>query len=794
MTDILKIENGVLRACTDKSVTSVVIPEGVRRIGRIAFLDCASLVSVEIPEGVRYIDERAFNRCSSLESVVLPSSVTEIGEYAFRTCKSLKSVVIKSSATKICEGAFEYCESITSVEFSGTVAQWKEVEGKEVNLLHYIPAMSVKCSDGEWQKPVIFVKDGIAVKCLYNKATSVEIPEGVTAIGKNAFSRCKSLTSVVIPPSVTEIGVGAFQSCESLSAVEIPPSVTKIGEFTFFLCSSLKSVVIPSSVTEIGEFAFSDCKSLSTVTLGDDFEKVPFEWFDSLNEANPNYEIVCTEGSSTYKAVNRNPKLRTHLNSMEIAKEKKIAEINKACVTALLSSLLKGVSDSSFDILSNTNSATTVLVKIGKNAGVFKLGEDSSKWLVTLRKVIEVLSDSIKSGADIFAVITEQGLPLAEIPENARLTTLKADSDGSLNFFAAGELDNIQYEDVKNIALFGVTKIGEGVFHDYKSLESVEIPDDVTEIGESAFIGCNIDNFSHPLLTIENGCAIKENVVLYCTSQSDSIKIPDGVTEIGESAFRGCMSLSSVVIPSSVTEICESAFYDCTSLSSVVIPSSVTVIGEYAFCGCKSLTSVEIPEGVTEIGEKAFEGCNISELSHPCLTIKGGFAIKDNVLLYCTSPSDSITIPEGVTEICESAFYGCTSLASVEIPPSITEISERAFEGCTSLSSVAIGEGVTKIDWCAFRDCSSLSSVVIPPSVTKIDWCAFYGCSSLSSVSIPPSVAEIGKYAFFHCDSLSSVEFGGTMAQWKAVKKGKTWNGNASAKTVKCADGEAALA
>ena len=107
---------------------------------------------------------------------------------------------------------------------------------------------------------------------------------------------------------------------------------------------------------------------------------------------------------------------------------------------------------------------------------------------------------------------------------------------------------------------------------------------------------------------------------------------------------------------------------------------------------------------------------------------------------------------------------------------------------------MAIGEGVTKIDWCAFRDCSSLSSVVIPPSVTKIDWCAFYGCSSLSSVSIPPSVAEIGKYAFFHCDSLSSVEFGGTMAQWDAVKKGKAWNGNASAKTVKCADGEAALA
>ena len=434
------------------------------------------------------------------------------------------------------------------------------------------------------------------------------------------------------------------------------------------------------------------------------------------------------------------------------AKNKKIAEVQKAGAVALISALLEGVEDSSVEILSNKKNETVALVKAGKNVGVFKFGEDSSKWLPKIQKVIEAFSDFSKSGEEIFDVIKKQRLPLAEIPKTeAEKITFKADSDGSLNLFAKGVLTEHNWSGVKNLALFGITELDAeqsgiiyGVFSNCKSLVSVALP--------------------------------------------------EGMEKIGERAFSYCESLSSVVIPSSVTEICESAFYDCTSLSSVVIPSSVTEICEWAFSGCTSLTSVEIPEGVTEIGEKAFEGCNISELSHPCLTIKGGFAIKDNVLLYCTSPSDSITIPEGVTEICESAFRGCTSLASVEIPPSITEIGERAFEGCTSLSSVAIGEGVTKIDWCAFRDCSSLSSVVIPPSVTKIDWCAFYGCSSLSSVSIPPSVAEIGKYAFFHCDSLSSVEFGGTMAQWDAVKKGKAWNGNASAKTVKCADGEAALA
>ena len=572
--EVLVIEDGVLKECTDKSITSVVIPPSVTEIG-----------------------ERAFSGCSSLSSVEIPPSVTEIGAGAFSGCKSL---------------------------------------------------------------------------------SSVEIPSSVTEIGAGAFCGCKSLSSVEIPPSVTEIGEEAFYGCLSLSSVEIPSGVEEIGEATFSGCQSLASVVIPSSVKKIDIWVFDFCSSLSSVTLGDDFEEVPSEWFDSLNKVNANYEIVCTEGSSTYKAVNRNPKLRTHLNSMEIAKEKKIAEINKACVTSLLSSLLKGVSDSSFDILSNMNSATTVLVKIGKNAGVFKLEEDSSKWFVTLRKVIEVLSDSIKSGADIFAVITEQGLPLAEIPEteiteNVRLT-LKADSDGSLNFFAAGELDNIQYEDVKTIALFGVTKIG-------------------------------------------------------------------------KEAFIGCASLESVEIPPSVTEIGREAFEGCSSLESVVILSSVTKIGDWAFYGCKSLSSVVIPSSVTEIGEGAFNGCNISELSHPLLTIENGVAIKDNHVLYFTSQSSSITIPDGVTKIGKGAFYGSSSLSSVEIPNGVEEI------------------GVA----------------------------TFYCCASLASVEIPSSVTEIGEEAFSSCSSLSSVEFGGTVEQWNAVEKGENWNLYVPVKRVKCSDGEAEI-
>jgi hypothetical protein len=85
------------------------------------------------------------------------------------------------------------------------------------------------------------------------------------------------------------------------------------------------------------------------------------------------------------------------------------------------------------------------------------------------------------------------------------------------------------------------------------------------------------------------------------------------------------------------------------------------------------------------------------------------------------------------------------------------------------------------------------TNVTIPDGFTKIGKEAFRGCKSLASVEIPDSVTEIGKLAFYECESLASVEFGGTAAQWEAVKKGDYWNQCVPAESVKCADGEAGM-
>ena len=69
----------------------------------------------------------------------------------------------------------------------------------------------------------------------------------------------------------------------------------------------------------------------------------------------------------------------------------------------------------------------------------------------------------------------------------------------------------------------------------------------------------------------------------YYIDENGRCVIPEGVTEIEKSAFMGCTSLQRVDIPNSVTKIGFDAFSGCTSLKSIDILNSVDEIGMEAF-------------------------------------------------------------------------------------------------------------------------------------------------------------------------------------------------------------------
>ena len=85
----------------------------------------------------------------------------------------------------------------------------------------------------------------------------VEFPEGLRTINFGAFHTCESMTFDSLPQSLTGIGAEAFKNCKSLTAVEIPSGVFELYESTFENCPSLVDVYIPDTVRKIDYFAFA---------------------------------------------------------------------------------------------------------------------------------------------------------------------------------------------------------------------------------------------------------------------------------------------------------------------------------------------------------------------------------------------------------------------------------------------------------------------------------------------------------------------------------------------------------
>ena len=70
----------------------VLIPEGITDIDKYA-LACSHMKSIVIPEGIEKIGQCAFANCLELEKITLPATVNKIESDAFSNCISLKEVI-----------------------------------------------------------------------------------------------------------------------------------------------------------------------------------------------------------------------------------------------------------------------------------------------------------------------------------------------------------------------------------------------------------------------------------------------------------------------------------------------------------------------------------------------------------------------------------------------------------------------------------------------------------------------------------------------------------------------------
>ena len=373
-------------------------------------------------------------------------------------------------------------------------------------------------------------------------------------------------------------------------------------------------------------------------------------------------------------------------------------------------------------------------------------------------------------------------LPTGAVTIPSTLGGKPVTSIGDGTFYYCDDLTSVTIPD-------SVTSIGERAFYNCSGLTSVTMPDSVTRIGSSAFDGCykwnetiiNISDIAAWCTNALNGALRGQRRLFLGGEELFDLQIPEGVTNIGESAFEDCSSLTSVTIPDSVTSIGSSAFYGCSKLTSVTIPDSVTSIGDSTFYNCSGLTSVTIPNSVTSIETWAFNGCSgLTSVTIPnSVTNIGSYAFSD-----CSSLT-SVTIPNSVTSIGSYAFRGCSGLTSVTIPNSVTSIGSYAFRGCSGLTSVTIPDSVTNIGYAAFYCCASLTNIVFEGNAPDIGEDVFVEVNPNCTVYVRPGTTGWGVHIPGTWNGLKieyaevlppqvTVEINGTSVEFETAEDGRT--------------------
>lgn len=235
-------------------LTSIVIPDSVKTIGRNAFGSCINLRKAKIGKGVERIGWGAFRECISLNDINIHDGVKGIDSSVFNDTQFYKDennwrdgvlyignhlikaedrlegrYYIRAGTKTIAAAAFYGCKKLTRINIPDSIAEIGEGAFQKTGIYD---------NNNYWSEGALYIG-----KYLVDTYRTIEgefaVKDGTKYISPNAFCNCRKLTSVRIPDSVSYIGYEAFAECKNLEKVSYPETAV-LGDAVFWHCRKLK--------------------------------------------------------------------------------------------------------------------------------------------------------------------------------------------------------------------------------------------------------------------------------------------------------------------------------------------------------------------------------------------------------------------------------------------------------------------------------------------------------------------------------------------------------------------------
>ena len=739
----------------NSSITSIVLPSSIKKVGADAFKNCTKLAKMELPfvyyeinfytkyeikltgknnifgdvptqlkEVIIYggttIPDEAFKNFTGLEKITLPSDLESIGDNAFYGCtnlanlnltdvnitsigesafagSNLNSIILPNTLKTLKANAFENCTRLTDVTIPAGVTGIASGVFMGCSNLKTVYFNATNCQTAGGPLHSIF--EGC------ENLTDVVLGKNLLYLPDYLFSGCSFFTNIDLSETkITAIGVSAFENCTELSEIKLPESLKAINSRAFYGCEKLTEFILPSALENIGTYAFSYC-SFKQFIIPDRVTRIPdymlYNCYELENIIIPSN--IVSIGEWAFGSCNS-------LTSITIPE-----------TVSMVGSSIFAYCDNLRIVYWN---AINCLREKEEQKGLF---HSSPQFR------------SVLFGEDV------ENVPYYAFAECSNLTDVNIVSE-KLNTIDVGAFNNCT--SIKYMTFFGKNSIvGELAFGGCSNLRSVSFNGSVSKIDKQAFKNC---------------------------SSLTSVFFPENTDIIGELAFENCINLTQIILPNNLETIMKEAFKNCSKLDSINLPQNLVTVGEKAFTGCAELESVTLfSTRILKIGASAFAGCEKLK------TVTGDgalFEIGNNAFSGCIGLTEIKLNDTHV--IGETAFANCISLKKITIPKGwttggVTSIGNKAFANCIALEKVIWEarkcETAGSKDNYIFAGCTNITTIEIGENVNSIPSYAFSGCSGVKNIDISINVTTIHPYAFFESGIVSATFF--ISSGWYATKE-----------------------